>query len=88
MTIITTRQTGGLNRGYKPISPASAYAAFFHFVQASLLLTRHSPLKEVLVLLAIIPKGIFVFFHTQFIKCDVMLIRLLISKLMKKSSTG
>ncbi|MET3559261.1 hypothetical protein ABID29_002411 [Streptococcus rupicaprae] len=25
---------GWFNRGYKPISPASVYAALFHFVQA------------------------------------------------------
>jgi len=33
--------------------------AGFHVVQASLLLTRHLPLKEALVLLTTIPKGIF-----------------------------
>ncbi len=62
---MTTRLTDGLNWVYKPTLPASAYAALFHVVQASLLLTRHSPLKETIVLLATIPKGIFIFFHTQ-----------------------
>jgi len=37
---------------------------FFHFVQALLLLTRHLPLKEALVLLTTIPKGILIFFYT------------------------
>ena len=41
--------------------------AGFHVVQASLLLTRHLPLKEALVLLTTIPKGILIFFYTQFI---------------------
>ncbi|KXA58735.1 hypothetical protein HMPREF3228_01676, partial [Streptococcus mitis] len=39
--------------------------AGFHFVQASLLLTRHWSLKEPLVLLTTIPKGILIFFYTQ-----------------------
>ena len=38
--------------------------AGFHFVQALLLLTRHLPLKEALVLLTTIPKGILIFFYT------------------------
>ncbi|WP_261022004.1 hypothetical protein [Streptococcus mitis] len=40
--------------------------AGFHVVQALLLLTRHLPLKEALVLLTTIPKGILIFFYTQF----------------------
>ena len=39
--------------------------AGFHVVQALLLLTRHLPLKEALVLLTTIPKGILIFFYTQ-----------------------
>ena len=41
--------------------------SLFHVVQASLLLTHHLPLKETLVLLTTIPKGILIFFYTQFI---------------------
>ena len=46
--------------------------AGFHFVQASLLLTRHKPLIEVFALLTTIPKGIFIFFYTQFIQRYIM----------------
>ena len=37
--------------------------AGFHVVQASLLLTRYLPLKEALVLLITIPKGILIFIY-------------------------
>ena len=47
--------------------------AGFHFIQALLLLTRHLPLKEALVLLTTIPKEILIFFYTQFIQCYIML---------------
>ena len=47
--------------------------AGFHFVQGLLLLTRHLPLKEALVLLTTIPKGSLIFFYTQFIQCYIML---------------
>ena len=47
--------------------------AGFHFVQALLLLTRHLPLKEALVLLTTIPKEILIFFYTQFIQCYIMI---------------
>ncbi|ORP00632.1 hypothetical protein B7697_01465 [Streptococcus mitis] len=38
-----------------------------------MLLTRHLPLKEALVLLTTIPKGILIFFYTQFIYFYIML---------------
>ena len=61
---MTTRQTGGLSQGYKPKLPARAPKdAGFRFVQALLLLTRHLPLKEALVLLITIPKGILIFIY-------------------------
>ena len=47
--------------------------AGFYVVQALLILTRHLPLKEVLVLLTTIPKGILIFFYTQFIERYIML---------------
>ena len=47
--------------------------AGFRVVQASLLLTHHLPLKETLVLLTTIPKGILIFFYTQFIQRYIML---------------
>ena len=71
--IITTRLTGGLSQGYKPTSPASEKDAGFYFVQASSLLTRHKPLKEVFALLTTIPKGAPIFFYTQFIQRYIML---------------
>ena len=64
---MTTRLTGGLNQGYNPNYQPAPKDAGFHVVQASLLLTRHLPLKEALVLLTTIPKGILIFFYTQFI---------------------
>ena len=52
--------TRAISPNYQP-APKDAG---FHFVQASLLLTRHLPLKEALVLLTTIPKGILIFFYT------------------------
>ena len=50
-----------------PINQPAPKDAGFHVVQALLRLTRHLPLKEALVLLTTIPKGILIFFYTQFI---------------------
>ena len=55
--------TSTISPNYQP-APKDAG---FHVVQASLLLTHHLPLKEALVLLTTIPKGILIFFYTQFI---------------------
>ena len=62
-----TRQTGGLSQAIIPNYQPAPKDAGFHVVQALLLLTRHLPLKEALVLLTTIPKGILIFFYTQFI---------------------
>ena len=51
----------------RPINQPAPKEAGFHVVQALLLLTRHLPLREALVLLTTIPKGILIFFYTQFI---------------------
>ena len=56
---MTIRQTGGLSQAISPNYQPAPTDAGFHFVQASLLLTRHLPIKEALVLLTTIPKGIF-----------------------------
>ena len=48
---MTIRQTGGLSQAISPNYQPAPTDAGFHFVQASLLLTRHLPLKEALVLL-------------------------------------
>ena len=61
--------TRAISPNYQP----APKGAGFHVVQASLLLTRHLPLKEALVLLTTIPKGILIFFYTQFIYFYIML---------------
>ncbi|KXA61427.1 hypothetical protein HMPREF3228_00756 [Streptococcus mitis] len=52
------------SRAISPNYQPAPKDAGFHFVQALLLLTRHLPLKEALVLLTTIPKGILIFFYT------------------------
>ena len=60
-------------RAISPNYQPAPKGAGFHFVQALLLLTRHLPHKEALVLLTTISKGILIFFYTQFIQCYIML---------------
>ena len=59
-------------RAISPNHQPAPKDAGFHVVQASLLLTRHKPLKEVFALLTTIPKGILIFFYTQFIQRYIM----------------
>ena len=61
--------TRAISPNYQP-APKDAG---FHVVQASLLLTHHLPLKEALVSLTTIPKGILLFLNTQFIDCYIIL---------------
>ena len=67
------RQTGGWYQDYKLNHQPAPKNAAFHFVQSLLLLTRYLPLKEALVLLITIPKGILIFFYTRFIQSYIML---------------
>lgn len=89
--IITTRPTGGLHQGYKPLLLGqrlkalafsldcgnSVYTAFPQLRSSHIALDSSLPLKGYCYYLALTLKRVFIFLYTQLIHCYIMLFLLL-----------
>ena len=91
LIIITTRPTGGLHQGYKPLLLGqrlkalafsldcgnSVYTAFPQLRSSHIALDSSLPLKGYCYYLALTLKRVFIFLYTQLIHCYIMLFLLL-----------